>query len=117
VSVSGIDHIQLAMPAGGEDRARRFYGGVLGFEEVAKPAGLAARGGVWFRRGGMNLHLGIDRGFRPAQKAHPGFLSGELDRLADALGQRGNICRDHLGRRRFYADDPFGNRLEFIESG
>ena len=69
--IEGIHHIQLAMPAAGEPQARDFYGSLLGMAEIAKPAHLAARGGVWFQCGALQLHLGVDAHFVPAQKAHP----------------------------------------------
>lgn len=113
----GVDHVQLAMPPGGEDEARRFYADLLGFDELAKPAALAKRGGAWFRSGAVELHLGVEEEFRPARKAHPGLTVDDLDGLADRLGTAGvTVQWDDLlpGRRRFYAADPFGNRLEFL---
>ena len=116
--ILGFDHVQLAMPRGGEDRARAFYGGVLGFEEVAKPPDLAARGGVWFKAGDLNLHLGVEADFRPARRAHPALL---VTGLADyAVRARAAGCRivddDPLeGYLRIFLDDPFGNRLELME--
>jgi catechol 2,3-dioxygenase-like lactoylglutathione lyase family enzyme len=109
-----IDHVQVAAPAGCEAAARAFYGGVLGLEEVAKPEVLRARGGVWFRlAGGQELHVGVDDAFAPARKAHPAFAVDDLDALAARLGEV--EWDDALpGVRRFYASDPFGNRLEFL---
>ena len=112
-----LHHVQLAMPAGGEDEARRFFGDLLGMAELAKPPALAARGGVWFRTGSLEVHLGVEADFRPATKAHPGIAVADLDGLAARLAAAGIDVRwDELfpGRRRFYADDPFGNRLEFL---
>jgi catechol 2,3-dioxygenase-like lactoylglutathione lyase family enzyme len=116
--ILGFDHVQLAMPAGGEDAAREFYGGVLGLDEVVKPPDLAARGGVWFRAGHLNLHLGVEADFRPARKAHPALLVEGLARYAARARAAG--CRivddDPLeGYRRIFLDDPFGNRLELME--
>ena len=111
-------HVQVAIPVGGEDEARDFYTGVLGMEEVTKPTALAARGGAWFRSGGLELHVGIDRDFAPAQKAHPGILTDDLDALAAQLGEHDVTVRPDgnlPGFRRFYVDDPFGNRLEFLQ--
>ncbi len=109
-----LHHVQLAMPAGEEDRARGFYVGVLGMTEIDKPPVLAARGGAWFRAGGVELHLGVEADFRPARKAHPGILVTDLDALAARLD---TPDRDggFPGHRRFYAADPFGNRLEFLQ--
>ncbi len=113
-----LHHVQLAMPAGAEDEARAFYAGALGLEEVAKPPALAARGGAWFRdAGGLELHLGVEEPFAPAKKAHPGIHVDDLDGLADRLRAAGHeITPDGElpGYRRFYAHDPFGNRLEFL---
>jgi catechol 2,3-dioxygenase-like lactoylglutathione lyase family enzyme len=116
--IVGLDHVQIAMPAGGEDAARRFYGGLLGLIEVAKPAPLAVRGGCWFVGNGVALHLGAEDGFRPARKAHVALLVDDLDGLRRTLEAAGATTRDDdapIGVRRFYADDPFGNRLELID--
>jgi catechol 2,3-dioxygenase-like lactoylglutathione lyase family enzyme len=110
-------HVQLGMPRGAEAAARAFYAGVLGLAEVAKPPALAARGGVWFRAGTLELHLGVEDDFRPARKAHPGILVEDLDGLAAHLHAYGLQPRPDTnlpGYRRFYLDDCFGNRLEFL---
>ncbi|NIX77051.1 VOC family protein [Microvirga terricola] len=115
-----IDHVQLAMPAGAEEEGRRFYIGVLGMEEVPKPATLAARGGVWFKSGEVQLHLGVEADFRPATKAHPAVAIADLDGLAATLRRAGHepIWDDAIPNvRRFYVADPFGNRLEFMAAG
>ena len=118
MSILGYDHVQLAMPKGGEDVARRFYAGVLGLEEVPKPPDLASRGGVWFKSGALHLHLGIDPEFRPARKAHPALLVRDIAGYrarAEAQGSR-IVDDDPLpGYRRIFLDDPFGNRLELME--
>jgi hypothetical protein len=90
---------------------------MLGMAEVPKPAALAARGGVWFRSGKAELHLGIDADFRPARKAHPALLVDELDVIVTRLADAGHRVRpDNLlpGYRRCYLDDPCGNRLELL---
>jgi len=113
-----IHHVQLACPAGSEPTLRDFYGGVLGFREVAKPPVLAARGGCWFRGHGIELHLGAEQDFRPARKAHPGLLVHDLDAWAGRLRAAGApvlFDEDFPGMRRFYSEDPHGNRLEFLE--
>ena len=114
--ITGYDHVQVALPAAGEDVARAFYGSLLGMTELAKPPALAARGGCWFRSGNAVLHLGVEAPFRPARKAHPAFLVTDLDGLADALAA-GHTCTSASGQipgvRRFHVHDPFGNRLEF----
>jgi hypothetical protein len=68
---TAIDHIQLAMPVGGEETARRFYVDVLGMTELAKPPELAKRGGCWFLSGTVQVHLGVENDFRPAKKLTP----------------------------------------------
>lgn len=112
-----LHHVQLAMPSGEEAAARVFYGGVLGLTEVAKPPALAARGGAWFRGGALEVHLGVEDPFVPARKAHPGIEVDDLDAVQRRLADAGVTVRpDELfpGYRRFYADDCFGNRLEFL---
>lgn len=116
--VAHIDHIQIAAPEGCEGAARDFYGSLLGMEEIEKPPVLRARGGCWFQCGAQQLHIGVERNFRPARKAHPAFAVRHLDALRRALSDRGVavIDDDNLpGARRFYAEDPWGNRLEFVE--
>jgi catechol 2,3-dioxygenase-like lactoylglutathione lyase family enzyme len=118
--IERIDHVQLAMPVGAEDRAREFYQGVLGIPEVPKPSHMAKRGGCWFERGELKVHLGADVDFRAARKAHPAFQVLELRVLADKLMVLGYTVRDEVpiaGRVRVHVDDPFGNRIEFIEAG
>lgn len=113
-----LHHVQLAMPAGEEERARAFWVGVLGLVEVAKPPALAARGGLWVRGDGVELHLGVEADFRPARKAHPGLRVADLDAVAARLTAAGVEVTwddDFPGHRRFYAADPFGNRLEFLQ--
>lgn len=114
-----LHHVQIAMPRGAEARARAFYGDLLGLTEIDKPPVLAARGGAWFRGGGLELHLGVEEPFAPAKKAHPGILTDDLDALAERLRAAGEAVQpdgDFPGMRRFYTADPFGNRLEFLES-
>lgn len=113
-----IHHVQLACPPGAEDTLRNFYSGVLGLQELAKPPVLAARGGCWFRGHGIELHLGVERDFHPARKAHPGLLVSDLDSWAGRLSAAGApvvFDDDFPGMRRFFSEDPHGNRLEFLE--
>lgn len=115
-----LDHIQLAMPEGGEDAARAFYGGLLGMPELPKPAELRGRGGCWFQGPGLGVHLGVEAAFAPARKAHPAFAASDLDALERALRAAGvAITPDTTlpSVRRFYAADPFGNRIEFMQQG
>jgi catechol 2,3-dioxygenase-like lactoylglutathione lyase family enzyme len=118
VPVLAIDHVQLAMPPGGEDVARSFYRDVLGLSEVPKPAALAGRGGVWFQGGEARVHIGVEEGFRPAHKAHPALLVDDLDELVARCEASGNEVRADVpldGYRRVHVFDPFGNRLELME--
>ncbi len=118
--ITRLDHIQLAMPPGGEDQAREFWNRQLGMVEEVKPEPLASRGGCWFRRGGIIVHIGVEKDFAPQMKAHPAFCVEALDELAAKLA-----AADYLvtwdqalpNRRRFYTADPFGNRIEFIADG
>jgi catechol 2,3-dioxygenase-like lactoylglutathione lyase family enzyme len=118
VDVVGLDHVQLAMPPGMEQEARTFYGGVLGLTEVEKPAALMARGGCWFARGSVHVHLGVEPDFRPATKAHPALLVSDLAGLRESLEAAGvDVTEDDsIPVRRFYAADPFGNRIEFVDA-
>ncbi|MFD8291354.1 VOC family protein [Streptomyces lavendulae] len=116
--LSTVDHVQLAAPPGSEDALRAYYRDVLGMEEVPKPPVLAARGGCWFAAGTVRLHLGVEEDFRPARKAHPGLRVTGIEAYAHRLRERGAavVWDDALpGHRRFYSEDPVGNRLEFLE--
>jgi catechol 2,3-dioxygenase-like lactoylglutathione lyase family enzyme len=116
--VTAIDHVQLAMPPGREAEAVAFYEGVLGLAHVPKPANLAVRGGCWFERGALKLHLGVEQDFRPARKAHPALLVEDLPGLVGVLRAHGVEPRQEEpleGYDRVYVDDPFGNRIELLE--
>lgn len=115
-----IDHVQLTMPEGQEDEARRFYGRLLEMPEVPKPESLRARGGCWFRTTGCEIHVGVEPSFQPQRKAHPAFSVPGLDALARRLRDAGIAVEwsDALpGVSRFFANDPFGNRIEFVAEG
>jgi hypothetical protein len=121
VGVVGLDHVQLAAPPGCEDEARRFFGVLLGLTELPKPRALLARGGVWFGLGGgRSLHIGVEEDFSPARKAHPALsvAPGEIDALATRLEAGGALVRwdEELPVRRFFTEDPWGNRLEVMAS-
>lgn len=117
-TIRALDHVQLVAPAGCEEDARHFYGELLGLTELPKPATLAGRGGVWFAIGdGQGLHIGVEQPFAPARKAHPALLVDNLDALAERLSAAGvdvTWDADLPGYRRFYAADPWGNRLELL---
>ncbi|MEL7207271.1 MAG: VOC family protein [Actinomycetota bacterium] len=118
MGVEAIDHVQLAMPAGGEDEAVAFYEGVLGIARVPKPPRLAARGGCWFEDGPLKIHLGVEADFRPARKAHPALRVRDLPALVSRLRAAGvRVVDDEPldGHERVYVDDPFGNRIELLE--
>lgn len=113
-----VHHVQVAIPAGGEEQARAYYGELLGFREIPKPANLRARGGVWFVAGNLQVHLGVDNAFRPAEKAHVAYQVAGLDSYRDRLTEAGHAPVEDeplAGYRRFYVNDPFGNRLELLE--
>jgi len=119
MTILSIDHVQIAMPAGQEDKARAFYAGVLGFTEIPKPAELAKRGGAWFQSQGVQLHLGVEADFRPARRAHPAFLVSGLDVLIAQVVDAGyeiDTSQPPLdGYKRAHVFDPFGNRIELME--
>jgi catechol 2,3-dioxygenase-like lactoylglutathione lyase family enzyme len=114
-----IEHVQLAMPPGKEPEARAFYEGVLGIPEVPKPANLAKRGGCWFVRGALKVHLGVESDFRAARKAHPALLVEDLPTLKTLIKAAGYsfVADEPLeGYDRIYVNDPFGNRIELMEA-
>ncbi len=120
--IVGLDHVQVAAPSGCEDEARRFYGALLGLEEIAKPPLLAARGGVWFRVGGQELHVGVVAEFTPAGKAHPALRAASRDELVQLVASLERLGIDVSwadpdeipGAARCFVDDPWGNRIELL---
>src|SRR5687768_9452156 len=119
MTILSIDHVQIAMPAGKEDKARTFYVEQLGFTEIPKPPDLAKRGGAWFQAGNVQLHFGVEAEFRPARKAHPAFLVEDLDLLIASVQRAGyetDTSQPPLdGYKRAHVFDPFGNRIELME--
>ncbi len=122
IAFHGIDHVQIAAPPGAETAAQRFFGELLGLAEVPKPAPLAARGGLWFQCGAQQIHIGIEKEFRPARKAHVALRlrdEAALHALRERLSAGGIATREDReieDLARFFADDPWGNRLEFVAS-
>jgi predicted enzyme related to lactoylglutathione lyase len=113
-----IEHVQVAIPLGSQDRARAFYCGVLGFSEVQKPASMAERKSIWFAAGSVNLHLGIEADFHPAKRAHPAFVVEGLDDILASCERAGVTVKPDVsfdGFRRVHVIDPFGNRLELMQ--
>jgi len=119
MKILSIDHVQLAMPSGGEEKTRLFYINILGFTETPKPPELAKRGGIWLEQGNIKLHLGIETDFRPARKAHPAFIVDDLDSLIakiQSAGYETDTGQPPLdGYKRAHVFDPFGNRIELME--
>lgn len=120
MKILAFDHINLAMPAGGEAQARAFYTGVLGMTEIPKPPQLAKHGGAWFQTGNVIVHLSAEADFRPARKAHPAFLVDDLDGFLAKCHEAGveiDTSQPPLaGYRRMHVFDSFGNRVELMES-
>jgi catechol 2,3-dioxygenase-like lactoylglutathione lyase family enzyme len=117
--ISGIDHVQVAIPAGMDEQARAFYGGLLGLVETPKPQPLAASGGLWFLTGATQLHIGGEAPFVAARKAHPAFLVEDFSAycaLLESHGVKVTVEETVYGRRRAGISDPFGNRIELIEA-
>lgn len=118
MTIRALDHVQIAIPVGGEAEARVFYGDELELAEVTKPDALADRGGLWFTVGPIGLHLGVDRDFRPARKAHPALVVDDLAAIEARLRAAGRIVEDAIplpGWTRLYVLDPFGNRVELMQ--
>ena len=112
-----IDHVQLAIPPGSEDRAREFYVGVLGLDETPKPASMAARGGAWFEAGDVRIHVGADADFVAARKAHPALVRRDLRGFIERTGLDATWNDEIADVVRCHVDDPFGNRIELIDAG
>ena len=118
MEIYALDHVQIALPPGQEERARAFYSGILGLTEQPKPPHLAKRGGVWFVGGTLRLHPGVEQEFQPARKAHPAFLVHGVEEIAARCVAAGYaVAADEPldGYDRIYVSDPFGNRIELME--
>jgi catechol 2,3-dioxygenase-like lactoylglutathione lyase family enzyme len=119
MAILSLDHVQLTIPVGGEELARNFYVGILGLTEVAKPASMTGRNSIWFMAGPVNLHIGIEEEFHPAKRAHPALVVDNLDDIVAACQRAGLATRPDTSFnnfRRVHVSDPFGNRLELMES-
>src|SRR5438270_11572112 len=119
MEIVGIDHVQLAAPTGCEEKARWFFAEVLGMQKLPTPPELAKRGGCWFQCGRQQLHIGVEKDFVPAKKAHPAFAASNIEVLKIRLAESGLSYRDDDSNpavKRIFAEDPWGNRLEFLET-
>ena len=119
MKIISINHVQIAIPQGKEDTARAFFINILGFTEIPKPPALAQRGGAWFQSGDVQLHLGVEKDFHPARKAHPAFIVDDLDAILTKVQQAGYEWDESQppldGYKRAHVYDPFGNRIELME--
>src|SRR5262245_25530655 len=109
---TGLDHVQLTIPAGGEDQVRAFYCDALGLSETPKPAALVARGGLWLRCGAQGVHFGVEAPFTPQRKGHPALLVDDLGALRHRLDAAGITIQEDTpipGVERLFVFDPFGN--------
>jgi catechol 2,3-dioxygenase-like lactoylglutathione lyase family enzyme len=131
IKFNRIDHVQICIPKGAEDEARKFYSGLLGLEEIEKPDSLKSSGGVWYIAGNVELHLGVEsltlsrvlgtplsKGEGDLSKRHPAFEITNIDEVKKFLNDCGVKIKEEIqipGRKRFSFYDPFGNRIEFLE--
>jgi catechol 2,3-dioxygenase-like lactoylglutathione lyase family enzyme len=118
INIKRLDHVQVCVPRGAEARAREFYGGLLGLEEVEKPEVLRAGGGVWYNVADIQLHVGVEDGNGLPSKRHPAFEVEDIAGARAYLERNGVRTKDEPsipGARRFSFYDPFGNRIELLE--
>ncbi|WP_409253775.1 VOC family protein [Bacillus sp. SCS-153A] len=116
--IAGLDHVQLAAPKGSEDKARTFFGEILGLKELEKPPKLQSGGGCWFQCGSQEIHIGVEDDFSPALKAHPAIVVQDIDSLVKRLKKFNLEVKEDTrieDRKRIFVSDPFGNRVEFLE--
>ncbi|HEV2799937.1 MAG TPA: VOC family protein [Pyrinomonadaceae bacterium] len=117
INFKRLDHVQLCIPPGAEERAREFYGALLGLTEIEKPAALRERGGLWFEIADVQLHIGVETG-QSKSKRHPAFEVENVETVRAYLEQNGVRTRDEIsvaGIKRFSLFDPFDNRIELLE--
>lgn len=118
IVIKRLDHIQICIPIGAEDEARDFYTGVLGFTEIEKPETLKANGGLWYKIGDIELHIGVENREGYRSKSHPAFEVENIEAVRRYLEEKGVITQDEKaisGVTRFSFHDPFHNRIEFLE--
>lgn len=117
--IKAIHHVQISIPVGAEDKAREFYCGLLGFNEIPKPEALIARGGLWLELGDLQIHFGAEDGVeRTKTKGHVAYLVTGLDEWREKMIAYGCETIDGIAIpniNRFEFRDPFGNRVEFVE--
>ena len=114
-----LQHVSVAIAAGGADQARAFYGDLLGLEEKPVPPKLDPVQLVWFDLGGdLELHL-MQTGDGPPPNAHFCIaVDSGLDELRarhEAAGIETSTPTEIVGRPRFMCRDPFGNLLELTQ--
>ncbi|MCB9893688.1 MAG: VOC family protein [Planctomycetes bacterium] len=119
MKITGVDHVQIAVPPELEEAALAFYVGVLGLKRLPKPEGTGDTRGAWLGAGNLQVHIGIQQDFTPAKKAHVGFLVDDLAATEAALNAAGapiKAASDLCGLKRLFTEDPAGNRLEFLQN-
>src|ERR1044071_8524976 len=111
IKIQRLNHVQICIPIGEENRARDFYGRILGVEEIEKPDVLKPGGGIWVKNADIQLHIGVEPDQSPS-KRHPAFEVEDLEGIKGFLGENGVRLRDEKtaqGMKRFSFFDPFGN--------
>ncbi|WP_027408471.1 VOC family protein [Anoxybacteroides tepidamans] len=117
IVVKRLDHVQICIPVGAEDEARAFYTDVLGFVEIEKPEALKASGGLWYKVGDIELHIGVENREGYRSKSHPAFEVENIEAVRRYLEEKGIATQDEKpipGVVRFSCRDPFHNRIEFL---
>jgi catechol 2,3-dioxygenase-like lactoylglutathione lyase family enzyme len=115
LGITGIDHVQIAVPRALEDQCLRFYREVLALPEIEKPQELKARGGAWFQVGALQMHVGLDPDASPRSKRHICLLVHDLAAAKAAILSQGVAIEEESraeGLSRFFVRDPAGNRIE-----
>ena len=107
-------------------KAREFYTGLLGLQEIPRPA--FDFPGIWYSLGhGLSLHIilndqlvrpAVERETIQARYAHFALWTEDADATATHITELGLPCRDVIsgptGLRQVFVKDPDGNMVEFI---
>jgi catechol 2,3-dioxygenase-like lactoylglutathione lyase family enzyme len=115
MKLTGIHHASLVVTD--MERARRFYGEVLGLRPIARPSNFT-NPVVWFQLGDEHIHLIPSSEADAISPRHIALHVEDARAARDYLrGQRVAVEETEpiAGADRFFIHDPDGNRIEVIQ--